>query len=69
MGRCLEKYKKDKDLVVLLAGKLAGILETDVRVYTKQSASGLIYDFEPVLVNEHADKEIMIIAFNHDDKE
>lgn len=69
MGRCLEKYKKDKDLVVRLAGKLAGVLETDVRVYTKPSASGLIYDFEPVLVNEHVDTEIMIIAFDHDNTE
>ena len=65
MCKCLEKYKQDLGLVKKLAKKFTYIIESDVRIYSKQGTKGLIYDFEPVLVKNNIATEISIINYDN----
>lgn len=68
MCDCIEKYKQDLALVKKLAKKLSMLIEGDVRIYSKQLLPVPVYDFEPVLVDDHADSEIYIINYEFNQK-
>ena len=65
MCDCIEKLKQDFALVKKLAKKLTKLIESDVRIYSKQGKNGLIYDFEPVLVKNNSATEIYIINYDN----
>jgi hypothetical protein len=68
MCDCIEKYKQDLALIKKLAKKLTKLIKSDVRIYTKQLLPVPVYDFEPVLVKDHANTEICIINYEFNQK-
>jgi hypothetical protein len=68
MCDCIEKYKQDLGLIKKLAKKLSMLIEGDVRIYSKQLLPVPVFDFEPVLVDDHADSEISIIYYEFNQK-
>jgi len=64
MCNCNDKLKQDLSLVKKLAKKLTKLIESDVRIYSKQGNSGLIYDFEPTFINTNIANELTIIHFD-----
>lgn len=68
MCDCIKKQKQDLTLIKKLAKKLTILIESDVRIYTKQLIPVPVYDFEPVLVDDHANTEICIIDYEYNKK-
>jgi len=59
---CINRKKKDFQLVRKLAERFARVIQADVRVYQKHlPGTGLIYDFEPAEIYRGNDHVIEII--------